>query len=226
MERLTIDEVIAHCRRHTKNMEERATPLFFNEADLSSDMVKQYWEHKQVADWLEELKVRRAASKAPAIKMVEYEGEWVPEECCTFTNPLTSGGESYIDDAETPCSNCDQECSECVIQRVMDDYARVTGQAGGGYHAPKTMSDFVGNATVASSVFLGCGSTAEAVLKAASAANEKIKEMIRKNSPRQVKYMAELLGEKYECPECGSALTDEDLSAGHCKWCGQAIKDE
>lgn len=32
MERLTIDEVIAHCRRHTKDMEEHATPFFFNEA--------------------------------------------------------------------------------------------------------------------------------------------------------------------------------------------------
>ena len=163
MERLTIDEVIAHCRRHTKDMEEHATPFFFNEADLSSAMVKRYWEHKQVADWLEELKVHRAASKAPK---------------------------------------------------------------GDEHHMPETMSDFVGNATVASSVFLSCGSTAEAVLKAATAANEKIKEMIRKNSPRQVKYMAGLLGEKYECPECGSALTDEDLLAGHCKWCGQAIKDE
>ena len=30
-------------------------------------------------------------------------------------------------------------------------------------------------------------------------------------------------GEKYECPYCGTALTEEDLFAGHCKWCGQAV---
>lgn len=163
MERLTIDEVIAHYRHYTEDLEGHATRSFFNETSLSSDIVKQYWEYKQVTNWLEELKLYREASKAPK---------------------------------------------------------------SGEHHMPETMSDFVGNATVASSVFLGCGSTTEAVLKAATAANEKIEEMIRKNSPRQVKYMAGLLGEKYECPECGSALTDEDLFAGHCKWCGQAIKDE
>lgn len=32
------------------------------------------------------------------------------------------------------------------------------------------------------------------------------------------------LGEKYECPECGSGLRDIDLFAGYCKWCGQAIR--
>ena len=33
------------------------------------------------------------------------------------------------------------------------------------------------------------------------------------------------MGEKYECPECGSGLRDTDLFAGHCKWCGQAIRE-
>lgn len=68
------------------------------------------------------------------IKMVEFDdGEWVPEECCTMTNPLTSGGESVPDDVEMPCEgseNCTGECSECIIQKIMNDYARCTGQAG------------------------------------------------------------------------------------------------
>ncbi len=68
------------------------------------------------------------------IKMVEFdEGVWVPEECCTMTNPLTSGGESVPDDVEMPCegsTSCTGECNECVIQRLMNDYARCTGQAG------------------------------------------------------------------------------------------------
>ncbi len=64
------------------------------------------------------------------IKMVEFEGVWVPEECCTMTNPLTSGGESVPDDVEMPCEGCTGECNECVIQRLMNDYARCTGQAG------------------------------------------------------------------------------------------------
>lgn len=29
---------------------------------------------------------------------------------------------------------------------------------------------------------------------------------------------------KYECPNCGSGLTDTDVFAGHCKWCGQAVQ--
>ncbi len=28
---------------------------------------------------------------------------------------------------------------------------------------------------------------------------------------------------KWKCPECGGSLTDTDVLAGHCKWCGQAI---
>lgn len=94
---------------------------------LMNDVRKTITEKSGVMDWINLISQQTAV--APVVKMVEYEGEWIPEECCTFTNPLTSGGERYIDDAETPCSNCDQECSECVIQRVMDDYARVTGQA-------------------------------------------------------------------------------------------------
>lgn len=93
---------------------------------LMNDVRETITEKSGAMDWIN--LIRRQTAVTPAVKMVEYEGEWVPEECCTFTNPLTSGGESYIDDAETPCSNCDGDCSTCVIQRVMDDYARVTGQ--------------------------------------------------------------------------------------------------
>ena len=69
------------------------------------------------------------------IKMIEFdEGVWVPEECCTMMNPTTSGGESVPDDVEMPCEgseSCTGECSECVIQRIMNDYARCAGQTAG-----------------------------------------------------------------------------------------------
>ena len=69
------------------------------------------------------------------IKMIEFdEGVWVPEECCTMTNPLTSGGKSVPDDVEMPCEGsetCTGECSECIIQKIMNDYARCTGQTAG-----------------------------------------------------------------------------------------------
>lgn len=65
------------------------------------------------------------------VKMVMFDDEtYVPEECCTITNPMTSGGKSEIDDVEMPCEgNCDGECSKCVVQKIMNEYAVLTGQA-------------------------------------------------------------------------------------------------
>lgn len=59
------------------------------------------------------------------IEMVKLDdGDCVPRECCTFTNPLTSGGKSVVDDVELPCgADCENECSNCVIQKIMNEYA-------------------------------------------------------------------------------------------------------
>ena len=65
------------------------------------------------------------------IKMIEFdEGVWVPEECCTMTNPLTSGGESIPDDVEMPCEGSESctGCGNCIIQIIMNEYALYTGQ--------------------------------------------------------------------------------------------------
>lgn len=65
------------------------------------------------------------------IRMVKYEDGYVPEECCTMTNPQTSGGKREPDDVQMPCeggSACDGECSTCIIQRIMNAYASCTGQ--------------------------------------------------------------------------------------------------
>lgn len=61
------------------------------------------------------------------VEMVKLEdGNYVPKECCTFTNPITSGGKSYVDDVELPCSeNCDNNCDSCVIQKIMNEYAEL-----------------------------------------------------------------------------------------------------
>ena len=61
----------------------------------------------------------------PKVKMVKYEGDYVPEELCTIDR---LGG---IDDV-LPCSeSCRQEdCATCVVTRVFNDYARVTKQEG------------------------------------------------------------------------------------------------
>lgn len=64
------------------------------------------------------------------VKMVELEdGSFVPEECCTFTNPLTSGGESYVDDVDLPCgAGCENDCDNCIIQNIMNEYGKLATQ--------------------------------------------------------------------------------------------------
>ncbi|MGM9543774.1 MAG: hypothetical protein ACI3T9_02195 [Romboutsia timonensis] len=61
------------------------------------------------------------------IKMVfdeEQEG-YVPEECCTFTNPMTTpSGESEIDDVDMPCCMCDRQCDKCVVDKIFNETLR------------------------------------------------------------------------------------------------------
>lgn len=55
MERLTIDEIIEHCERNTKLYEEIGKSIDFETIELT-DVIKEYWERKQVKEYLEELK--------------------------------------------------------------------------------------------------------------------------------------------------------------------------
>lgn len=55
------------------------------------------------------------------------DGHYIPLECCTMTNPATSGGVGQIDDIDLPCGlECGRDCNECVIQRIMDEYGELT----------------------------------------------------------------------------------------------------
>lgn len=53
-----------------------------------------------------------------------------------------------------------------------------------------------------------------------------VEEMLDLSKTKKVVQIIPIIGksEKYECPNCGSGLTDTDVFAGHCKWCGQAIE--
>ena len=52
--KLTIDEVIEHCKRKVAVWERRFSRGL--DKNASDDFIKEYWEHKQVAEWLKELK--------------------------------------------------------------------------------------------------------------------------------------------------------------------------
>ena len=56
MERLTIDDVIEHCKRKTKKYENLNGVNTLETADISLSFIKEYWEHRQVKEYLEELK--------------------------------------------------------------------------------------------------------------------------------------------------------------------------
>lgn len=64
------------------------------------------------------------------IEMTKIEdGTYVPKEWCSFTNPLTSGGKSEIDDIEMKCfGECGGECESCELQQIFNEYAELTGQ--------------------------------------------------------------------------------------------------
>ena len=56
MERLTIDEIIRHCKRKTEQYERVFGKECLETTPLNSSAVKEYWEHKQVAEYLKKLK--------------------------------------------------------------------------------------------------------------------------------------------------------------------------
>ena len=59
MERLTIDEIIEHCKRKTEKYEYLNGANTLENANISLSFIKEYWEHWQVKEYLEELKQYR-----------------------------------------------------------------------------------------------------------------------------------------------------------------------
>lgn len=51
-------------------------------------------------------------------------------------------------------------------------------------------------------------------------------EALEKQEAKAVSEICGALGETVECPECGTGLSDIDVFAGYCRWCGQRIKRE
>lgn len=76
------------------------------------------------------------------VKMIKLEdGNWVPEECCTFGRNFETN-EMEIDDVSLPCG-CDcsaggtfeDPCKSCVIQQIMNEYAELKRMIG--FHAAR-----------------------------------------------------------------------------------------
>lgn len=57
------------------------------------------------------------------ISMVEYEGCYVPKELCTINRY------NEIDDCVSCNEACDgSDCDNCIVTKIFNDYARLTGQ--------------------------------------------------------------------------------------------------
>lgn len=62
-ERLTIDEIAEHCKRTTKKFEKYNKMDSLENNDMDTGMMKEYLEHRQVAEYLKELKQYRDLEK-------------------------------------------------------------------------------------------------------------------------------------------------------------------
>lgn len=56
MGKLTIDEIIGHCERKTEQYERLFGKERLETTPLISSAIKEYWEHRQVAEYLKKLK--------------------------------------------------------------------------------------------------------------------------------------------------------------------------
>ena len=56
MGKLTIDEIMGHCKRKTEQYEQLLGKECLETMPLNSSAIKEYWEHRQVAEYLRKLK--------------------------------------------------------------------------------------------------------------------------------------------------------------------------
>lgn len=75
--KLTIDDVIAHCDRKVDSYKSTNIEEIIEEYGLEKNFIKEYLEHKQVAEWLRELKQLRGTLKR-IVKGVKDAKDLVP----------------------------------------------------------------------------------------------------------------------------------------------------
>lgn len=147
MERLTIDEIIEHCDRKTE-MYEKACDVKYLETTTMNNPIKEYWEHKQVAEYLRKFKdYEDLEEQGRLIKLPCKVGDTVwDNDCgrpCAYTITAFSFGEceEYI-------------CEPVTTKEVVFYYANSSGSITGSF----------AESEIGKSVFLN-KSEAEAKLK-------------------------------------------------------------
>lgn len=113
MSRLTIDDVIGHCNRHTERTEKHMSRETLENMSIEDNtFMKEYWEHRQVAEWLKELQaLRDKQEQGLLIELPCKVGSKVYLICARRTKCTEHGLE--FDDYF--CEGC--ECLECDSRR-------------------------------------------------------------------------------------------------------------
>ena len=117
MERLTIDEIIAHCERETNREDDFLGTKFFEERPMNTTHMKRYWEHRQVAEWLKQLK---------SYKEAEEQGLLLRLTCAIGSTvyaltPFCEICEKYLD-KEYACEFC---CQGNFVTETKFDYEMI-----------------------------------------------------------------------------------------------------
>ena len=89
--KLTIDEVIEHCERNVQSYASTNIDEIIAERGTELTFVKRYLEHKQVAEWLKELKHLRGAME----RIIERLEEKLSDT--NFEKATQECNESYVD---------------------------------------------------------------------------------------------------------------------------------
>ena len=98
-ERLTIDEIIQHCNITCENTEMLAIARGQNQEDITS---KGYWEHYQVANYLEELKHYRAIGTIEELKALKEKSVAKKPTCVSMAKDKDTAVGSI---GRCPCCN-------------------------------------------------------------------------------------------------------------------------
>lgn len=115
MERLTIDEIIEHCDRKTR-MYEKACDIKYLETTMNNS-TKEYWEHKQVAEYLRKFKeYEDLEERGRLVKLPCKVGDTV---YCIFNRytKCTFNNEEFD---EYNCQGCEYECDSKKENYVQD----------------------------------------------------------------------------------------------------------
>lgn len=106
MERLTINEIIEHCDRKTE-MYEKACDIKYLETAVMGNGIKEYWEHKQVAEYLRKFKDYEDLEEQGRLVKLPVKDDTTGYRECIHT--------------KSQCHHENYKCSECPLTELFCD---------------------------------------------------------------------------------------------------------